>query len=120
MNEIKSIIKKLVRFEDLSEAETANIMHAIMDGAVTPIQVAGFLLALHMKGETVAELVGAVKVMREKATRVKLKQKELIDIVGTGGDQINTFNISTASAFVVAAAGGTVLKHGNRSVSSRS
>lgn len=117
---IRSAIEKLVNRVDLSEAETIDIMNQIMTGEATPLQVASFLTALRMKGETVEEITGAARVMREKANRVKVGFKTVLDTCGTGGDQKGTFNISTTSAFVVAGAGVAVAKHGNRSVSSQS
>jgi len=117
---IKEAIDKLVRRVDLSEEETISVMNQIMTGEATPSQVASFLTALRMKGEKVQEITGAARVMREKVHRVRTKADLVLDVVGTGGDQKGTFNISTASAFVVAGAGVTVAKHGNRSVSSRS
>jgi anthranilate phosphoribosyltransferase len=95
-------------------------MHLIMGGNATPAQIGGFLIGLRMKGETVEEIAAAAAVMRELATRVEVDHPHLVDIVGTGGDGIGTFNVSTASAMVVAAAGGRVAKHGNRSISSSS
>lgn len=117
---IKSILEHLIARKDLSSDEMSDVMHQIMTGQTTPAQIAGFLIALRMKGETVSEITAAAKVMRELVKPVTVTHPNLIDIVGTGGDQAHTFNISTASAFVVAAAGGVVAKHGNRSVSSRS
>lgn len=117
---IREAIAKLVDRADLSEEETIEVMNQIMTGEATPLQVASFLTALRMKGETVREITGAARVMREKAHRVRVKADCVVDTCGTGGDQKGTFNVSTASAFVVAGAGVTVAKHGNRSVSSRS
>jgi anthranilate phosphoribosyltransferase len=117
---LPAILQKLVQREDLTAAEMTGIMTPIMSGKTTPAEIAGLLIALRMKGETVVELTAAAKVMRQLATPVNLPNTPLVDIVGTGGDQAQTFNISTASAFVVAAAGGKVAKHGGRAVSSRS
>jgi anthranilate phosphoribosyltransferase len=91
-----------------------------MTGNASEAQIGAFLVALRMKGESIDEIAGAVEVMRELATGVKVSGQGLVDIVGTGGDESNLFNVSTASTFVVAAAGGSVAKHGNRSVSSNS
>ena len=118
--DIREAIEKLVNRIDLSEEETISVMNQIMTGEATPLQVASFLTALRMKGETMPEITGAARVMREKAHRVKVRADLVLDVVGTGGDQKGTINISTASAFVVAGAGITVAKHGNRSVSSKS
>ncbi|MBI2991948.1 MAG: anthranilate phosphoribosyltransferase [Deltaproteobacteria bacterium] len=118
--DIREAIEKLVNRVDLSEQETIEVMNQIMTGEATPLQVASFLTALRMKGETMPEITGAARVMREKVHRVKVKADPVLDVVGTGGDQKGTINISTASAFVVAGAGITVAKHGNRSVSSKS
>jgi anthranilate phosphoribosyltransferase len=117
---IREAIEKLVNRVSLSEAETSDVMNQIMTGEATPLQVASFLTALRMKGETVEEITGAARVMREKAHRVNVGAKTVLDTCGTGGDQKGTFNISTTSAFVVAGAGVAVAKHGNRSVSSQS
>lgn len=117
---IREAIEKLVNRVNLSEAETIDVMNQIMTGEATPLQVASFLTALRVKGETVEEITGAARVMREKAHRVNVGSKTVLDTCGTGGDQKGTFNISTASAFVVAGAGVNVAKHGNRSVSSQS
>ena len=117
---IREAIDKLVNRVDLSEAQTIEVMNQIMTGEATPLQVAAFLTALRMKGESVDEITGAARVMREKAHRVKVGAKTVLDTCGTGGDQKGTFNISTTSAFVLAGAGVIVAKHGNRSVSSQS
>jgi anthranilate phosphoribosyltransferase len=117
---IREAIARLVSRSDLSEAETIEVMNQIMTGEATPLQIASFLTALRMKGETAQEITGAARVMREKVHRVRVKTDLVLDTCGTGGDQKGTFNISTASAFVVAGAGIAVAKHGNRSVSSQS
>lgn len=116
---IKDAINLLVKGKDLSEEEMTGSMRDIMEGQATDAQIASFLTALRIKGETVQEITGAVKVMREKATKIKAPEYT-VDTCGTGGDMSNTFNISTTSAFIVAACGVPVAKHGNRSVSSRS
>ena len=117
---VREALEKLVNRIDLSEAEMTDVMNQIMTGEATPLQVASFLTALRMKGECVEEVTGAARVMREKAYRVRVGTKTVLDTCGTGGDQKGTFNISTTSAFVVAGAGINVAKHGNRSVSSQS
>ncbi len=118
--DIKQAIDHVTRHIDLSAAEMTDVMRAIMTGETTPAQIGGFLVGLRMKGETVAEIAAAAGVMRELVTGVTIDHPNLVDIVGTGGDGAGTFNISTTSTFVVAAAGGRVAKHGNRSVSSSS
>jgi anthranilate phosphoribosyltransferase len=115
---IREAIAKIVEGQDLIEAEMMTVMDEIMGGKATPAQVASFLTALRLKGETVAEITGAARVMRQKATRIDARSPVVVDTCGTGGDGRGTFNISTTSAFVVAAAGLTVAKHGNRAVSS--
>ncbi|MBM9538511.1 anthranilate phosphoribosyltransferase [Desulfobulbus alkaliphilus] len=120
---IKEAISKVVALENLHEQEMITVMQEIMSGEATAAQIAAFITGLRMKGETIDEIVGAVKVMREKATfidtGVKAEQGEvLMDIVGTGGDGSGSFNVSTTTSFVVAAAGIPVAKHGNRAVSS--
>lgn len=120
---IKDAIGKVVGGNDLSENEMITVMDEIMSGQATDAQIASFITALRMKGETIDEIVGAVKVMREKATYIDSGVDTeaggiLMDIVGTGGDGSGTFNVSTTTAFVVAGAGIPVAKHGNRAVSS--
>ncbi len=126
--DIKTSIDKVVNLIDLEEHEMIDVMKQIMEGKATPAQIGAFITALRIKGETVPEIVGAVRVMRRMATSMDLVghrnsngagKDVIVDIVGTGGDCMMTFNISTATAFVVAAGGVTVAKHGNRSVSSR-
>jgi anthranilate phosphoribosyltransferase len=121
---IKEAISKVIVQENLSEEEMVGVMREIMTGESTPAQIGSFLTALRMKGETIDEIVGAVKVMREKATFVETGVDTaagdvLMDIVGTGGDGSGSFNVSTTTSFVVAAAGVPVAKHGNRAVSSK-
>ena len=115
---IKEAIAKVVEGVNLSEAEMMTTMNEIMEGSATPAQIGAIITALRMKGETVDEVTGAARSMRQKATRIDARAPVIVDVVGTGGDRMNTFNISTTSAFVVAAAGITVAKHGNRAVSS--
>ena len=115
---IKDGIAKVVLGEDLREAEMMAVMEEIMEGVATPAQIAAFITALRIKGETVEEVTGAARIMRQKATRIDARSSVVVDTCGTGGDGRNTFNISTTAAFVVAAAGLTVAKHGNRAVSS--
>ena len=119
--DIKQAISKVINEQDLSSEEMTDVMRAIMTGAATPAQIGGFLVGLRMKGETVSEITAAAAVMRDLASGVKRSGLDhTVDIVGTGGDASGTFNVSTASMFVAAAAGCHVAKHGNRSVSSRS
>jgi len=115
---IQQALSTVVSGQDLSRADMASVMKLIMTGEATPAQIGGFLVALRMKGETVSEITGAAQVMRQLATPVEINAEHLVDTCGTGGDGANLFNVSTASAFVVAACGGSVAKHGNRSVSS--
>jgi anthranilate phosphoribosyltransferase len=115
---IKEAIKKVVQKEDLRETEMMEVMNEIMEGRATPAQIGAFITALRIKGETVDEVTGAARIMRKKATRIDAQSSVVVDTCGTGGDGRNTFNISTTAAFVVAAAGITVAKHGNRAVSS--
>ncbi|MFV1984332.1 MAG: anthranilate phosphoribosyltransferase [Thiohalomonadales bacterium] len=118
--DMPSAINAVIEQRDLTRDEMTDVMRNIMTGAATPAQIGGFLVGLRMKGETVDEITAAASVMRELATGVSVSGDHIVDIVGTGGDGSSTFNISTACTFVVAAAGGTVAKHGNRSISSKS
>jgi anthranilate phosphoribosyltransferase len=118
--DIQQALKVLVDKQDLTQQQMTLVMQHIMTGEATPAQIAGFLVALQMKGETVTEITAAADVMRSLATPVDITASSLVDTCGTGGDGASTFNVSTASAFVVAAAGGQVAKHGNRSISSNS
>ena len=115
---ITDAIKKVVEGQDLSRAEAAAAMNEIMSGEATDAQIAALITALRMKGETVDEISGFAEVMRDKAVSIKPKTRDVVDTCGTGGDVSHTFNISTTAAFIVAAAGVPVAKHGNRSVSS--
>lgn len=118
--DMKAAIDKVVLRQDLSYDEMREVMQLVMTGQATPAQIGGLLIGLRMKGESVDEIVASAEVMRELATPVKVSHDNLVDIVGTGGDGANLFNVSTTSSIVVAAAGGRVAKHGNRSVSSSS
>ncbi len=118
--DVREAIRLLIDGQGLGRADMRAVMHQIMTGEASESQIAGFLVALRIKGETVDEIAGAAEVMRALATPVSTALDDLVDIVGTGGDSAGSFNISTASAFVVAAGGGHVAKHGNRSVSSKS
>ena len=129
---IKQAIAKVVELHNLSEGEMIEVMNQIMSGECTPAQIGAFITALRMKGETIEEISGAARVMRERATPIRvgrnvldidrddinLDQETILDVVGTGGDGTNTFNISTTVSFIVSACGVKVAKHGNRSVSS--
>ncbi|WP_018015738.1 anthranilate phosphoribosyltransferase [Teredinibacter turnerae] len=115
---IQQALARVVAGNDLSQDEMVEVMTAVMSGQATPAQIGGFLVALRMKSESLDEITGAAMVMRELATKVEVSANNLVDTCGTGGDGANLFNVSTAAAFVVAAAGGHVAKHGNRSVSS--
>ncbi len=116
---IKEALARVVNRQDLNEEEMMAVMNEIMSSACTAAQIAAFITALRMKGESVAEITGAARVMREKATQIKVEAEVVVDTCGTGGDAANTFNVSTTAAFVIAAAGLKVAKHGNRAVSSR-
>jgi len=118
--DMPAAIRAVTEGRDLGSDEMTTVMRLIMTGEATQAQIGGFLIGLRMKGETVDEIAAAAGVMRELATRVNVDGPHLVDTCGTGGDGANTFNISTASAFVVAAAGAKVAKHGNRSISSKS
>ncbi len=117
--DIKTAIQTILAQQNLSIEAMSSVMRNIMTGQATPAQIGGFLIGLRMKGETVDEITAAAQIMREFATPVTVDKPFVVDIVGTGGDGTHTFNISTTSALVVAAAGGTIAKHGNRSVSSQ-
>jgi anthranilate phosphoribosyltransferase len=114
---IQAAIKSAIAHQDLSQQDMAAVMNQIMTGECTPAQIGGFLIGMRMKGETVDEITAAATVMRELSTRVNVDVEHLVDTCGTGGDASGSFNISTASAIVTAAAGAHVAKHGNRSVS---
>lgn len=117
---IQDALARLFDRHDLSSEQMAAVMRQVMTGEATPAQIGAFLTALRMKGETVDEVAAAAAVMRSLATHVTLAESSAVDIVGTGGDTTSTFNISTCSALVAAAAGIKIAKHGNRSVSSKS
>ena len=118
--DIKHALQTVLNKQDLTLEQMRKVMYQIMSGAATDAQIGGFLIALRCKGETTEEITAAAQVMRELATPVAITGEHIIDTCGTGGDGTNTFNISTTAAFVVAAAGAQVAKHGNRSVSSKS
>jgi anthranilate phosphoribosyltransferase len=117
---IQATIAKLLDGHDLTRDEACETMRTIMRGEATPAQIAGFLVALRAKGETADEIAGCAEAMREHVLRVNPKRDDLVDIVGTGGDGANTYNISTAAALVAAGAGAAIAKHGNRAASSAS
>jgi anthranilate phosphoribosyltransferase len=117
---LRPALSRVVSRQTLTEAEAYQAMGLIMDGEATPAQIAAFITALAMRGETVEEIAGFARAIRERAVTISPRADHLVDIVGTGGDRLNTFNISTTAAFVIAGAGGHVAKHGNRAASSRS
>lgn len=112
------LISKLANKEDLNREEAKDAMNSIMGGKATDAQIGSFLTALSMKGETAEELIGFTEIMREKS--LKISAKNVVDLCGTGGDNVNTFNISTTAAFIAAGAGARIAKHGNRAFSSNS
>lgn len=116
---IQEAISKLVQRKDLAQNESEQVMNEIMEGKATDAQIAGFLIGLRLKGETIDEITACAKIMRLKANTISPKAKHIVDTCGTGGDNANTFNISTAAAFVASGAGAVVAKHGNKSVSSK-
>lgn len=116
---VKSAITKLMDGKDLSREESRIVMNEIMENRATDAQISAYLVALRMKGETVEEITGSIEALTEKNDVVKLKYDNVVDICGTGGDNLNTFNISTSAAFICAGADVAVAKHGNRSVSSK-
>ena len=118
--DIQAALKLVTQRQDLNAEQMRDVMNQIMTGHATPAQIGGFLIGLSMKGETVTEIAAAAEVMRSLATPVDIEGEHVVDTCGTGGDGASTFNVSTASAFVVAAAGAKVAKHGNRSISSSS
>ena len=118
---IKDTIAKIIEGKNLESNEAEEVMEEIMSGKATDAQIAGFLVALRLKGETVDEITSFAKVMRKKVTKINLDDSAeiIVDTCGTGGDHSNTFNISTATAFVVAGTGLKVAKHGNKAASSQ-
>jgi anthranilate phosphoribosyltransferase len=118
--DMQAAIRAVNEQQNLTGEQMEQVMRIIMTGGATDAQIGGFLVGLRMKGETVDEIAAAARVMRELVTPVNVSGDHLVDVVGTGGDSSGTFNISTTSSFVVAAAGGRVAKHGNRSISSKS
>ncbi|GGC63589.1 anthranilate phosphoribosyltransferase [Marinobacter halophilus] len=118
--DMKQALNRIASNLDLSREEMKDVMRIVMNGEATDAQIGAFLMGLRLKSETIDEITGATEVMRELATGVTVNAEPLVDIVGTGGDGANLFNVSSAASFVVAAAGGFVAKHGNRGVSSKS
>ena len=120
-NHFTDIISSLINQQDLSYGDMQSAMNQIMSGEINPIQISGFMIALQIKGPTIDEIAAAAEVMREVSNKVKITSKQnLIDTCGTGGDSLQTFNVSTLAAIVAASAGAVVAKHGGRSVSSKS
>lgn len=120
MEKFTDILEKLSKNQDLTEEEASSALQSIIEGEINDPQIAAFLFGMRAKGETIDELTAFVRVMRQAAVKPEVDVEGAVDLCGTGGDQSGTFNISTASMFVVAGAGVPVLKHGNRSVSSKS
>lgn len=116
MTAIQNALERLVNGHDLETQEAYDTFSALMDGQCSDVEIASLLTALRVKGEAVSEIVGAARVMQERATPITTRHTGLLDTCGTGGDQLHTFNISTATALVVAATGVPVPKHGNRSL----
>ncbi|BCW96601.1 MAG: anthranilate phosphoribosyltransferase [Fimbriimonadales bacterium] len=117
--ELASLLRRVLEGEDLDSAQAETLMDAMMEGALTPVQIAGALMTLRTRGETLQELIGFARAMRAHSVKVPIENPDLLDTCGTGGDTLKTWNLSTATAFVVAAAGVPVAKHGNRAVSSK-
>lgn len=117
---IQTALARIADHGTLDQDDMQDVMRQIMTGECTPAQIGAFLMGLRMRGESIEEITGAALVMRELVTPIRVSQEHLVDTCGTGGDGQNLFNVSTAAAFVVAAAGGRVAKHGNRGVSSKS
>lgn len=113
-----SVVRKAIHAEPLTEQEAGDLLHAIASGDATPVQIAGALIALRTRGETIDEIAGMARAMRALSEKVNAKSDNLLDTCGTGGDRCSTFNISTTAAFIAAAAGAKIAKHGNRAVSS--
>ncbi|MEM4237952.1 MAG: hypothetical protein QW050_03070 [Candidatus Nitrosocaldaceae archaeon] len=117
---MKQYIEKCLAGQDLTVEEAAKALDIVMTGQATDAQIAGLMIALRAKGESIDEIVGFAKTMREHSLKLKIDDPNAVDMCGTGGDGKGTFNISTVASFIVAGAGVTVAKHGNRSVSSKS
>ena len=117
--DMQQAIRMVIEGRNLDTDDMSDVMNTIMSGQATPAQIGGFLVGLHIKGETVEEIAAAARVMRALATPVHVSGNHIVDIVGTGGDGVGTFNVSTASALVAAAAGARVAKHGNRAASGK-